>query len=151
MVVNGLSPTRNVTNDHSRRRNPTYLGEDVSYFQNLQLLAALLVLLLVDTVGNNNLVDGTSIDAVDGIAAEHAVSDESDDLVGTLLFQELGCASDGVGSVGKIVDKDSDTVCDVTYQHHGRVLAVGDLSRATLLRYGQTPSWATLQLRLLTL
>ena len=136
MVVNGLSPTRNVTNDHSRRRNPTYLGEDVSYFQNLQLLAALLVLLLVDTIGDNNLVNGTSIDAVDSITTQHAMSDESDDLVGALLLQELGCASDGVGSVGKIVDKDSDTVRDVTYQHHCRILAVGNLSRAALLRYG---------------
>jgi len=134
-----LSPTRNVTNDYSRRRNPTYLGEDVSNFEHLQLLTTLLVLLLVDTVGDNNLVNGTSIDAINGITTQHAVGDESDDLVGTLLLQELGCASDGVGGVGKIVDKDSDTVCDVTYQHHCRILAVGDLSRATLLRYGQNP------------
>lgn len=139
MVVNGLSPTRNVTNDHSRRRNPTYLGEDVSYFENLQLLTTLLVLLLVNAVGDDDLVNGTSIDAVDGITTEHAVSDKSNDLAGTLLLQELGCASDGVGSVGKIIDKDGDTVCDVTYQHHRRVLAIGDLSRATLLRYRQDP------------
>lgn len=139
MVVNGLSSTRNVANDYSRRRNPTYLGEDVSYFENLQLLTTLLVLLLVNAVGDDNLVNGTSIDAVDGITTEHAVSDKSNDLAGTLLLQELGCASDGVGSVGKIVDKDGDTVCDITYQHHCRILAIGDLSRATLLQYRQIP------------
>jgi hypothetical protein len=139
VVVNVLSATRNVTKDHSRRRNPTYLGEDISYFENLQLLATLLVLLLINAVGDNNLVNGTSIDTVDGITTEHAVSDESDDLAGTLLLQELGCASDGVGSIGKIVDKNGDAVCDITHQHHCRVLAIGDLSWATLLRTSQNP------------
>jgi hypothetical protein len=151
VVVNVLSPTRNVTKDHSRRRDLTYLGEDISYFENFQLLATLLVLLLINAVGDNNFVNGTSIDAVDGITAEHAMSDESDDFAGTLLLQELGCASDGVRSVGKIIDQNSDTVCDITYQHHCRVLAIGDLSRATLLRNSQNPSWARLRSRFLTL
>lgn len=129
----------------------TYLGENISDFEYLQLSTALLMLCLVDAVGNHDLVKRTSIDSVDGITTEDTVGDESDHLGGSLLLQELGSTSDGVRSVGKIIDENSSPLGNITYQHHGRVLTIGDLSGTTLLRYRQQLEPHCLLLHLLTL
>jgi hypothetical protein len=110
-----------------------HLSKDVADFEDLQLGTPLLVLRLVDRVGYDDLVKRTGVDAINGITAQDAVRDERIHLGSALLLQQLGGTCDGVGGVGQIVDEDGGAVCDVTDQHHGRILPVVDLSGAALL------------------
>lgn len=92
-----------------------------------------LVFLLWHRVGDNHLVDSRGIDAVDSVAAEDTMREESVDLGRTLLFEELCGTRDGIAGVGKIVDKDADTPLDVADKHHAGILAIRNLGRTTLL------------------
>ena len=50
--------------------NGTHLAENVADFQDLQLRAAAQVFNLVHTVGHNDLVESTSVDALDGVTTQ---------------------------------------------------------------------------------
>jgi hypothetical protein len=110
-----------------------HLSKDVADLEDLQLGTPLLVLRLVDRVGYDDLVKRAGVDAINGIAAQDAVRDERVHLGSALLLQQLGGTCDGVGGVGQIVDENGGAVCNVTDQHHGRILPVADLGRAALL------------------
>lgn len=109
------------------------LSKHIAHLEHFQLGASRLVIGLVDRVGHDNPVERTSIDAVDGVAAQDAVRDERVDLSCTFFLQQFRCAGDGVGGVGKIVHENGSAVRDVSDQHHGRVLSVVDLRRSTFL------------------
>lgn len=84
------------------------------------------VLLLGHTIGNDYLVKITVVDAINSVAAEDAVSDQRVNHSGAFFLQQSGCACNGVGGVGEIVDQDGRSVSDVAYKHHGCVLAIRD-------------------------
>jgi hypothetical protein len=112
---------------------PAHLCKHIADLENLQLGAPRLVLGLVDGVGHNDLVQGTRVDAVDGVATKDAMRDQRIHLRGALLLDQLGRACDSVGCVRQVVDENGGAICDVANQHHGRVLAVADLCGAALL------------------
>jgi hypothetical protein len=101
--------------------------------QVLQLGAQAHVLVLRHRVGHDHLIDGRSVDAGNGIAAEDAVREQGVDGSGALLLKELGGPGDGVAGVDKIVNKDADAVLDVSNKHHAGVALLAVLGRAALL------------------
>ena len=114
---------------------PDGLREDGANIQNIQLRPqASLVFVLRHRVGYNHLVQGRGLDTVDGVPAEDAVGQEGVDLGSTLFLQELGGACDGVARICDVVEQNADLVRNVSYEHHARVLPVGDASGATFLR-----------------
>jgi hypothetical protein len=108
-------------------------SEHIAYLQNLEFRASCLVLGLRDGVGHNDLVQGAGVDAINGVAAQDAMRDERHYLGRTLFLQQLRSAGNGVGRVGKIVNKDRGATRHVSHQHHGRVLPVVDLGRTAFL------------------
>jgi len=110
------------------------LSEDGRNVEDFELGSKLcLVFLLWHRVGDNHLVDSRGIDAVDGVAAEDAMREESIDLGRALLLEELCGARNGIAGVGKIVDQDADTPFDVADEHHAGILAIRNFGRTTLL------------------
>ena len=87
-------------------------------------------------VGDDHLVDGRGLDAADGIATEDAMAQESVDGGGTFVLEELGGPRDGVSSVQKIIHQDAHAVGHVSDEHHGSILTIGDLGRASFLDRG---------------
>lgn len=112
----------------------TYLSEDMAHFQDLQLRTPAKMIDLVHTVGHDHLVEGASVDALNGIAAQDTVSDQGVDLGGALLLQQFGGTRDGIGGVRQIVDQDCYPILNVTDQHHGGILTVCDLCGAAFLQ-----------------
>jgi len=94
------------------------------------------MLLLWNRIGHDNLVQGRSIDAVDGIPAEDAVSYQCVDLTGALFSKEFGCSRDGVACVYDVVDQDAYAVRHVAHQHHAGVLPLSDPGRTSFLLGG---------------
>lgn len=112
---------------------PNSLSEHGRDIQHLELGADPLVLVLGNRVGDYDLVDAAGVDPGNGISAEDTVRDEHDDLEGTLTLQKLSGASDGVRGVDDVVDKDADTVGNVTNQHHAGVSLLVVLDGAAFL------------------
>lgn len=54
------------------------------------------MLFLWDTVSDDDFVDGTGVDAGDGVAAENSVCEESIDVGGALSLYKLGSAGNGI-------------------------------------------------------
>lgn len=94
------------------------------------------MLILRNRVGHNDPVNGRCIESWDGIAAENAVSEQCINLGGTLLLEEFGCASDGVGSVTQIVNQNTNPVGNVAHKHHAGVSLFGKLDGTTFLKLG---------------
>ena len=110
------------------------LGENGGDVQDVELGSKLLLVLVLGyRVGNDQLVNRRSLDAVDSVTAEDTVSQQRVDGGGTLLLKELGGSGDGVAGIGNVVEKNADAIGNVTDEHHASVLAIGDLGRATLL------------------
>jgi len=110
-----------------------YLSKHVADLEDLQLGAPALVILLGHRVGHNDLVQCTSVDALDSISTQDTVCNERNHLRSALLFQEFCRAGNGVGCIRQVVDQDSCALPNVSHQHHGRVLSVVDLGGAALL------------------
>lgn len=91
------------------------------------------MLILGDRVGDQNLVNGRSIDTGNGVTAKHSVSEKSVHLGSALLLQKLSSARDGVSSVNDVVDQDADAVCDITHKHHAGIAVLGESDRTALL------------------
>lgn len=102
------------------------LGKYRRNVQHVQLGAQSTVFVLRDRVGDHNLINGRVIDALYGVAAEHAVGNERIHSRGAFLSQQLSSTCDGVGGVDEIVNQDTDTIGNVAYQHHGGILSVCD-------------------------
>lgn len=83
----------------------TYLCENLSNFQNLQLRALFLVLALVNRVGDHYAVQIAGIDPLDGITAQYAVGHESPDKRGAFLLEQFCCTGDCVGGVSQVVNE----------------------------------------------
>lgn len=64
------------------------------------------------------------------------MSQQGVDSGGALLLEEFGGAGDGVGGVGEVVDEDGEARGDIAHEHHGGVLAVGDLCGPAFLGWG---------------
>lgn len=110
------------------------LGENRGDVQDVKLGSKLLlVLVLGNRVGNDQLVNRRSLDAVDSVTAEDTVSQQGVDGGGALLLKELGSSGDGVAGIGNIVEQNANAVSNVTHEHHASVLAIGDLGRTALL------------------
>lgn len=101
--------------------------------ENLKFGAHALVLFLWDGIGDHQLVDGRRIDARNGIAAKHAVSDEGINSRGALLLQELGGSGDGIRGVGQIINQNTNPIGNISHEHHSGILAIRDLRRTTFL------------------
>jgi imidazolonepropionase-like amidohydrolase len=102
-------------------------------------------------IGRDQLVDGTVLDAVDGVPAQDTVGDEGIYSSSALLLEELCSSRDlplsvlihmynrsqrpshGASGVDKIVDQNTDTVDHVTYEDHAGALGRADLGRAAFL------------------
>lgn len=108
-------------------------SKDVSDFQDFELGASSLVLFLVNCVCYNDFVEGAGIDALNGVAGKDTVGDECVHFGRTFLLQQLCGASDGVGCVGQVIDKDGRALGDISDQHHGSILTVVDLCGSALL------------------
>lgn len=80
------------------------------------------------------LIDRASIDAVDSVATENAVSDEGIDLCRTLFLQQLCCPGYGVGGVSQVINQNGSPLCNIADEHHGCVLAISDLRWSSLYR-----------------
>jgi hypothetical protein len=91
------------------------------------------VILLGHRVGHNDLVQCTSVDALNRISTQDAVCNERDYLRSALLLQKFRRAGNGVGGIRQIIDQDSCALPNVSNQHHGRILPVVDLCGAALL------------------
>jgi len=109
-------------------------SEDTADVQDLKLGTQFLVLLLWHAVRDDDLVDRRSIDAGNRIAAEDAVGEKRVDVCGALAFHKLGGAGNCVGGVCEIVNEDGDTAGYVSYEHHRRILAIGDAGRSAFLQ-----------------
>lgn len=101
--------------------------------QEAKLGAHLHVLALGNGVGHDNLVDGRSVDAGDGVTAENAMGQEGVDLSSAVLLEELGSPRDRVAGINKIINENAHLVLDITNQHHTGVALLAVLGGATLL------------------
>lgn len=113
-------------------------GKHVTNLQDLKLRACLQVLLLRHGVGGDDLVDGTSIDAFDGVAREHTVGDERVHGLGAFLLEELGCACDGVGGIGQVIDENCGATAHFTNKQHRGILTIRNLRWAAFLDFVRT-------------
>jgi hypothetical protein len=111
----------------------THLSKHIANFKNFQLRASRLVLRLWHSVRHDDLVKRTGVDAIDGISAQNAVSDQRIHLCGALLLQQLRGTCNCVRGIRQIVDQDGCAIRNVSNQHHGRILPVIDLSWSALL------------------
>lgn len=111
----------------------TDLSEDIADLEDLQFGTPLLMLSLINSISDNDLVEGTGVDAIDSVTAEHAVGDKSINSTGALLLDQFGSTSDGVAGVSQIVNEDRRLARNITDQHHCGILSVGNFSRPTLL------------------
>ena len=110
------------------------LGENGGDIQDVELGSKLLLMLVLgNRVGDDQLVNRRSLDAVESVTAEDTVSQQGVDGGGTLLLEELGSSGNGVSGIGNVVEEDAHAVGNVTDEHHAGVLAIGDLGRAALL------------------
>jgi hypothetical protein len=112
----------------------THLAENVADFQDLQLWASAQVVNLIHTVGHNNLVKGTGVDALDSVATQDSMSDKGIYLRCTFPLEQLGSTSNGIGGVRQIINQNGYPITDIANQHHGGILAVSDFGGAALLR-----------------
>ncbi len=103
------------------------LREDVADFENFELGTAFTVLSLVDGVGDDDFVEGTGIDALNGITTEDTMRDEGIDFGRSFLLEQLGRTCDGVTRIREIVDQNCSLACDVSDKHHRSVLSIRDL------------------------
>jgi hypothetical protein len=111
------------------------LGEHVANLQNLEFRARLQVLLLRDGVGGDDLVNRAGIDALDGVAREHAVCDECIHSLGAFLLEKLGRACDGVRGISQVIDEDGGAAAHFTDKQHGGVLTIRNLRWAAFLNF----------------
>lgn len=111
---------------------PYRLRKYIAHLQDLQLRTPRLMLRLIHRIRDNYLIQRTGINPLNRIAAENAVRNQRIHLRRALLLQQLRGARNGVGGIGQVVDEDGGAVRDVPDEHHGGVLAVGDLCWAPL-------------------
>jgi len=109
------------------------LCKHVAHFKHFQLGTTRLVLSLIDRVRDYDLVQCAGVDAIDSIAAQDAVGNERIHLGRALLLQQLRGPSNGIRGICQVVDEDGGALCNVSDQHHGRVLSVVNLRGSTLL------------------
>lgn len=107
------------------------LGKDGRHVEDLHLVAASQVLLLRDTVADNHLVNARVLNTSDRVSRHDGVCDDSINLLGAVLLQDLGRLGDGEGGVSNVVDQDAHLVLDIPHKHH--VGLVWGLDLATLL------------------
>ena len=105
----------------------------MSHVKNLQLRAPLEMLLLRDAVGDNDLIQITLVDAINGVSTQDTVRYKSNYRCRTFLLEQSRSASDGVGSIRKIVDENGSPVRHISNKHHCSILPVGDSRRAAFL------------------
>ena len=108
-------------------------GEHGPNFQNFQLGAQAAVFILRNAIRYDDLVQSGGINSGNGIATEYAVGEQSINVGCSLLLQQLGRSSNCVGCIRKIVDQDSNSVGNLSDQHHGGVLAIGNAGGSTFL------------------
>lgn len=94
------------------------LGQCAGNVNGIQLGADLLLVLVGDSVGNNNLGQNTVVNDLDSLAAENTMCDNGIDLDGTVLCKGLGGQSEGTASISHIIDQDGDLALDISDQHH---------------------------------
>lgn len=88
----------------------------------VQLGADLLLVVVGDSVGDNDLGQDTVVDDLDGLAAQDTVCDNGVHLQSTVLGQGLGCQSKSSTSIGHVVDQNGNLSLDISNQHHARNL-----------------------------
>lgn len=108
-------------------------GEHRTNFKDFQLGAQATVFILRNAVRYDDLVQSGSIDTRNGISTEYAVSEQSVNVGCSLLFQQLGRPCNCVRRIRQIVDQDSNSVGNLSNQHHGGVLAIGNAGGSTFL------------------
>ena len=109
------------------------LSKDGGNVENIKFRTLSAVLELGNRVGDEDLVDGGSVDLGDGISAEDAVGEKGIDFESSLTLEELGGAGNGVASINHVIDKDTDAVRNVTNKHHAGISVFGELDRTAFL------------------
>lgn len=104
------------------------LGKDGSDVEDFHLGAACQMLLLGDTVADNNLINARVLDSGNGISRHDGVGDDGVDLLCSVLLKDLGGLGNGERGVGNIVDQDADLVLDISNQHHVGLVRSLDLT-----------------------
>jgi hypothetical protein len=133
-MVDTADSLKYVSTYQAAQVNISYLCKDIANLEHFQLLfEQLFVLCLVHAVRDDDLVERARLDPLNRVSAEDAVGDECVHLVGALFLEQLGRTRDGVARVGQIVNQNRGAVGYIANKHHGRVLPLVDLSRATLL------------------
>lgn len=132
LAIQNLIPEE-CTNRFSVMHATNGLCKNGADFEDLKLGAQSLVVFLRDAIGDNNLVKCRCVYASNGVSTEDSMREESVHFGSSLFLQELGCSCDGVGRIRQIIHQNGDLVLDITDEHHGCILSVGDTSRSTFL------------------
>ena len=114
-------------------RKISHLCENVTNFQDLQLGTPAQVFRLVDAVSDNDLVESTGVDAVNGITAQNPMCNQRNNLGCTFPFHKFGSACDRVRRVCEVINENGCSIPYVAYQHHRGILTVCNPCRATFL------------------
>jgi hypothetical protein len=86
-----------------------------AYVNDAQLTAPIHLVAEWHRVGDDDLAQAAFVEDVDGVAAEYAVRDDSNDLAGAVVFHRLGRLGQGPAGVRHVVNEDGDLIDDVAY------------------------------------
>lgn len=111
----------------------THFSKDGADLKHFKLGTSSAMLALIHRVGDHNLIQCAGIDTFDGITRKHTMCHQGVDSTSTLLLQEFRSPSDGVASIGQVVNQDGSLSRNFSYQHHCGILAVCDLGGSSLL------------------
>ena len=84
----------------------------------LNTVAQGLLLLVGNSVGNNELGQLRLVELFNGIAGEDAVGDNGDSAAGSVFDDDLGGLAESTASIGHVVDDDGDLAANITDQNH---------------------------------
>lgn len=103
----------------------TYSRRDIN---RLNAVAESLLLLVGNSVGDNELGQLGLVQLLNGVAGEDAVGDNGDRTTGAVLNDDLSGLAEGAASIGHVIDNDGDLATNVTDQNHA-----GNLVRTSAL------------------
>lgn len=103
----------------------TYSRRDIN---RLDAVAESLLLLVGNSVGDNELGQLGLVQLLNGVAGEDAVGDNGDRTTGAVLNDDLSGLAEGAASIGHVIDNDGDLATNVTDQNHA-----GNLVRTSAL------------------
>jgi hypothetical protein len=100
----------------------TFIGATHSWadVDRLNAIAELLLLLVGDRVGNNDLLQFASVKGVNSVSAKNAVRNNGDDVLCAVLNDNVRGLRQRSASVGHVIDNYGSPVTDVSDEDHLR-------------------------------